>query len=282
MMCRQNMNVRKFDGSRQQFDRNRIIQTCLRNGASEETANSIAETIEKNLYEGITTQEILEFIWKHLGRHHPESRARNDLRLALGLLRPKPDFENYAALILQKLGYVVQSNQVLRGKCIEHEIDAIAQKEGRTFYVEIKHHNRTHTYTPLDVPMKVWATLQDLAEGRKLGYHTVEFTNSLIICNTKFTNHARTYSDCVGIDQLGWKSPAPNGFEAIIERNGLYPITLLKEIDRRLQRLLVENRILLLRQLIENDAKILVRKRIVSGQQLASLQSKSQTILRLR
>jgi hypothetical protein len=275
------MNIRKFDGSKQQFDRNRIVHTCLRNGASEETATRIADRIARDLYEGMTTKEILELVWTYLGRHHPESQARIDLRLALSILRPKPDFENYASLILRNLGYTVQSNKILRGKCIEHEIDAIAQKESRTYYVEFKHHNRTHRYTPLDVPMKVWATLQDLAEGRKRGYHNISFTNSLILCNTKFTNHARTYADCVGIDYIGWKSPASNGLENIIEANGLYPVTLLKDVDRRLQRILVDSGILLLRQLLEEDADILADKRRVSTSQLSSLRNKSRRILNL-
>lgn len=187
------------------------------------------------------TKEILNVVWKYLGKYHPESQMRVDLRFALSILRSKPDFEEYISLILKDQGYTIQSNQILRGKCIEHEIDAIAQKEDRTTYVEVKHHNRAHTYTALEVPMKVWATLQDLAEGRKLGYRNLDFTGALIICNTKFTDHARTYADCMGIDHMGWKSPGQNGLEDIIERTSLYPITLLKGIDRRLQRLLVEN-----------------------------------------
>jgi chaperonin GroEL (HSP60 family) len=99
------------------------------------------------------------------------------------------------------------------------------------------------------------------------------------VCNTKFTNHARTYADCVGIGHIGWKSPAPNGLEDIIERRSLYPVTVLKEIDRRLQRLLLDNGILLLRQLIEEDAEILTRKRIVSTSQLSSLRNKTRRIL---
>jgi hypothetical protein len=157
------------------------------------------------------TKEIFELIWKYLGKHHPETPTRVDLRLALTLLRPKPDFEEYVSRILKDLGYSVQSNQVLKGKCVEHEIDVIAQREGRTILVEVKHHDRPHTYTPLEVPMNVWATLQDLAEGKKLGYHNIDFTNALIVSNTRFTDHARTYADCMGIDCIGWKSPPPNG-----------------------------------------------------------------------
>jgi Holliday junction resolvase-like predicted endonuclease len=272
------MHVKKFDGSKQQFDKNRIVRTCLRNGASEETATKIANRVEKDAYDGMRTKEILNFVWEYLQEHHPESQMRVDLRLALSLLRSKPDFEKYASLILNDLGYSVQSNIVLRGRCIEHEIDAIAQKESRTIYVEVKHHNRAHTYTPLEVTMKVWATLQDLIAGRKLGYHNIDFTNALIICNTKFTDHARVYADCVGIDHIGWKSPSSNGLEDIIERRGLYPVTVLKE-DRGLLRLLVGNGVLLLRQLIEEDAERLTRNRIVSTGQLSSLREKSRKIL---
>jgi hypothetical protein len=271
--------VKKFDGSRQQFDKNRIIHTCLRNGASQESAQKIADRIENDIYEGIRTEEILGLVWKYLGDHHPVSRMRVDLRLALSLLRPKPDFEEYTSLVLKHLGFVVQSNQILRGRCIEHEIDAIARKADKITYVEVKHHNRAHTYTPLEVPMKVWATLQDIGEGRKLGYHNINFTNALIVCNTKFTDHARAYANCVGIDHIGWKSPVSNGLEDIIERGGLYPVTLLKGVDRRLQRVLIENGILLLRQLIEEDADRLTSRRVISVNQLSSLKDKTRNIL---
>jgi hypothetical protein len=275
------MYVKKFDGSKQEFDKNRIINTCLRNGASQETASEIANRIEKEIYDGTRTKDILRLIWKYLTRHHPESRSRVDLRSALSLLRSKPDFEKYVSLILENLGYSVQSNVILKGRCIEHEIDAIAKKAERILYVEIKHHDRPHTFTPLDVPMKVWAVLQDLTEGRKLGYHNVNFAKALILCNTKFTDHARTYADCMGIGLIGWRSRGTNGLADIIERRKLYPITVLKEVDRRLQRLFVDNGILLLLQLTRQDAEILTKKRIISSSQLSSLRSKSLKLLDL-
>lgn len=253
--------------------------TCLRNGASKEAATKIADKIEKAVYDGMRTKEILGLIWTQLGEYHPETETRIDLRTALSLLRPKPDFEEYSSLLLKDLGYAVQSNVILRGKCIEHEIDAIAQKENLTTYVEVKHHTQPHTYTPLDVPMKVWATLQDLNEGRKLGYHNVEFARALIICNTKFTDHARAYSNCVGIDHFCWKSPPQNGIDDIIRRRNLYPVTMLKDIDRRLLRLLVDNGIVLLRQLVQEDAEIMVKKQLITDVQLSSLRNRSRNII---
>lgn len=272
------MYVRKFDGSTQQFDKNRIIASCLRNGTSQETAYRVADRIENESYDGMRTKEILDLVWQYLGEHHPDSRIRIDLRLALSLLKSKPDFEEYASLILKDLGYSVQSNVIVKGKCIEHEIDAIAQKDTRTLYVEVKHHDRAHTYTPLEVSMKVWATHQDLIAGRKLGYHNFDFTNALIICNTKFTDHARRFADCVGIDRIGWKSPPSNSLDGIIESRRLYPITILRG-ERRLQRLLLDNGIVLLRQLVDSKADRLTRDRILSTSQLSNLRQKSVRIL---
>jgi hypothetical protein len=127
--------------------------------------------------------------------------------------------------------------------------------------------------------MKVWATLQDLIEGRKLSYHSFDFTDALIICNTKFTDHARTYADCVGIQHIGWKSPQSRCLEGIIESRRLYPVTVLKE-DRGLQRLLLDNGIILLRQLLEDDSDRLAKERIVSNRQLSVLRQKSTIILK--
>jgi hypothetical protein len=270
--------VRKIDGSQQPFDKDRVIMTCLRNGASKEAAFKIADRIEEAAYEGMRTKEILTLIWKHLGDYHPETQTRIDLRTALSLLRP-PDFEEYASLIMKDLGYSVQTNVILRGKCVEHEIDVIAQKNNLSTFVEVKHHNRPHTYTPLDVPMKVWATLQDVNEGRKLGYHNVEFTSALVVCNTKFTDHARAYANCVGIEHLCWKSPPQNGIDDVIRQRSLYPVTMLKEVDRRLLRLLVENGIVLLKQLVHEDAEIMVKSRLISNNQLSSLRNVSRNVL---
>jgi len=44
--------VRKADGTRQLFDRERIASTCLRMGATEEMAEAVAKSIESRVYDG--------------------------------------------------------------------------------------------------------------------------------------------------------------------------------------------------------------------------------------
>ena len=52
--------VTKADGSRQLFDREKIIRTCLRMGATRTIAYKIVREIENQLYDGIKTEKILK------------------------------------------------------------------------------------------------------------------------------------------------------------------------------------------------------------------------------
>jgi len=51
---------------------------------------------------------------------------------------------------LARSGFEVTPNRLLVGRCVEHEVDAIAKKDGITFFVEAKHHSMYHTLTGLD------------------------------------------------------------------------------------------------------------------------------------
>jgi hypothetical protein len=130
--------VTKFDGARQPFDKNKIVRTCLRMGATRTVAESIAEEIENKVYDGIETKKILQMIFRSLRKHKPVIRHQIDLRKALSLLNPAPDFERFIQLLLSKHNYEVTQNHIIRCRCVEHEIDAIARKNGKTcFYLEL-------------------------------------------------------------------------------------------------------------------------------------------------
>ncbi|MFQ6057186.1 MAG: ATP cone domain-containing protein, partial [Methanosarcinales archaeon] len=181
------MFVTKFDGRKQEFKKEKIVRTCLRMHATREQAYAIAEKIESKIYDGITTKEILKMIFKYIKEYRPEIRHEIDLRKAISLLRPKPDFEVFVQLLLRTMGYDVTPNQILKGKCVEHEIDAVAKNENETILVEVKHHYSHHTYTGLDVCLVAQSRLEDLVEGFKLGHNKINFNKVMIVCNTKFS-----------------------------------------------------------------------------------------------
>ena len=48
--------VTKANGSRQLFDKDKAIRTCLKMGASSQVANAVVEKVESRLYDGISTK----------------------------------------------------------------------------------------------------------------------------------------------------------------------------------------------------------------------------------
>jgi hypothetical protein len=223
--------VVKANGTRQLFERQKIINTCLRMHAQREVAETIADKIEKRAYDGIATRRILQMVFTYLRKHKPAFSHRIDLRRGISLLRPQPDWERYVQLLLDELGYAVTPNQIVRGRCVEHEIDAVARRGDGTVLVEIKHHYKYHTPTGLDVSRVMRATFEDLTEGFDRGLNSINFNKAMIVCNTKLSNHAKQYAQCRGIDHIGWKVPIAHGLDQIIEEKKFHPITLIRKLD---------------------------------------------------
>ena len=271
--------VTKFDGTRQPFDKNKIVRTCLRMGATRDVAESIAEEIETRIYDGIETKKILQMIFKRLRKHKPAIRHQIDLRKALSLLNPAPDFERFIQLLLSEHNYEVTPNQVVKGRCVEHEVDAIARKNGKTCIVEVKHHHKYHTPTSLDVSRISRAVFEDVTEGYELGLNNLKIDYALIVCNTKLSEHAKRYADCRGISHIGWSSPPNHDLQTMIEEKKLYPITFLKGLNAKTRNKLVHNGVILLKQLTEKTPKELRRQTGISKEKLGSIVDKTRTIL---
>jgi hypothetical protein len=82
--------VTKADGSKQLFDGEKVVATCLRLGASRKIAVGVAEKVENRLYDGIPTSEILRMTFRLLRKYQPEIRHLLDLRRGLSFMGSKP------------------------------------------------------------------------------------------------------------------------------------------------------------------------------------------------
>ena len=269
------INVIKWDGRKEPFQREKIKRTILRLGAPPIIAEKIARQIEDEAYEEIATRKILDMVFRSLKEYKPVIAFRKDLRTAIGEIKPAPDFEEYVRLILRAHGFKVTSNRVIQGFCVTNEIDGIAEKDGEFIYLEVKHHNDPHTYTPFNVTLAAKAKWDDIKEGFKIGLNNQPFDRVLIVCNTRLTEHARKYADCVGLDHIGWNVPKGHGLERLIEEKKLYPITILKSLTKRERDVLPEHGILTLKQLVEDRSK----KRGISKSRLTRIIKEAKSIL---
>ena len=268
-----------MNGESQPFDRNKIIRTALRMRATPEEAEEIAQRIEEKIYSGIPTKKIMQMLFSYMRDIKPHLKRTIDLREAIGMLRSKPDFEQFVAQLLLEEGYDVSTNQIVQGRCVEHEIDVIASKPGETIYVEVKHHDKPHTFTGIDVFLETHSVFEDLREGFKAQRHGYNFKKSMVAVNTKISEQARRYADCVGTEYLAWRAPENRGLEFLIEQKKLYPITFLRTLNAETQARLGDNGIVTVKQLVEENFKGLQRKTKIPAGKLRELISGAQNIL---
>lgn len=245
--------VTKANGTRESFDRAKLVRTCRRMGATEEVAHHIAKSIEARLFDGIETKKILSMIFVLMRKHKPILKHMIDLRKSLSLLRSKPDFELFIQLLLKEYGYDVVPNLIIRGKCVEHEVDALASKEGKTMIVEVKHHFDYHTPTGLDEARIARAVFEDATEGHEIGSNDLGIDEVMIVSNTKLSGHAERYVNCRNIKHVGWSHPPKSGLQNLIEDKKLYPITILRGLRSPVRDKLVSAGIVMIKQLTEID-----------------------------
>lgn len=271
--------VTKFDGTKQPYNRAKIIKTSTRMGASRQVAESIADYVETRLYDGIETKKILQMIFRKLKKHKPSVKHQIDLRRALSLLRSAPDFEVFVQMLLAEHGYNVTPNRIIRGKCVEHEVDGIVKKDGKTAILEVKHHFYHHTPTNLDVSRISRAVFEDVTEGNDHGFNDLKLDYAMIVCNTKLTDHAKRYADCRGIKHIGWSAPKNHDLQTMIEEKRFYPVTYLRGLRVDSRKRLTSKGIVTLKQLVGENPKQLRRKTGISRDKLELIISKAQQVL---
>ena len=252
--------VTKANGSRQMFDRNKVVKTCMRMGATRGDALEVADKIEKRLYDGISTAKILQMLFQFMRKYKPHVSQIYDLRKGLSLMSSKPEFEVFVQSLLSHNGFEVSSNRILKGKCVEHEVDGIAQKNGITYLVEAKHHVNYHHFTGLDESRIARAVLEDVTEGYGLGIGNLKIDKAMIVTNTKYSDYATQYGICKDIFQIGWSTPSNLSLQNMIEEKNLYPLSCLKGLGADTRLHLADSGVVLINQVAEEDAFALARK----------------------
>ena len=278
-MCVLGVFVTKADGSRQLFDRGKVVRTCLRMGASREIAEEVAGRVERSVYDGMSTSKVLQLTVRLLRGYRPAIRHFLDLRRGLSLMYSKPEFEVFVQVLLANSGFEVSPNMILSGRCVEHEVDAIAKRDGVTFFVEAKHHVNYHTLTGLDESRIARAILEDVGEGFELGSCSVKVDRAMIVTNTRYSEHARRYGKCRNIVQIGWNSPVGLSLQSMIEENNLYPISCIRGLKRETRTKLVNKRIVLMKQLLEEKPSTLARETGIPKETLKQLRAKAENTL---
>lgn len=239
--------VTKADGSKQPFDRSKVYRTCLKMGLPREYIEAVCRRVEERIYDGIATKDILRIVREEASLLDSSYSWMVDLRSAISRLRSKPDFEQYVRLILEALGFQVAPNQLIKGECVEYELDGLLVRDNQVYILEVKHHINPHEKVDLTVVLKVRAIIEDLLAGYEKKLNQIRVSGGYIVTNAKFTDHALRYARCKGINLLGWGTY--EDIEKVIVENKLQPLTIVGDIGEEELHTLADTGIVTLKQL---------------------------------
>lgn len=240
------MQVIKRSGEREEFDPKKTISAMVRAGASQDEADGIMRALQPLLYDGITTEEIYRQVRQMLKGHEAAAYG-----LKKALLRLGPDgenFETYIARLFQAEGYNTKTRQILRGRCVTHEVDVLMTREQEKAMVECKFHNDLGLKCNIQIALYVYARFLDLRETERL-------ERAFLVTNTRLSLDAQRYANCVGMEVLGWNTPQGKGIESLAKRHRLFPLTML-DICHRDQETLLAHSFILVSDLIERSDEV--------------------------
>lgn len=249
------MNITKSSGEVVPFQEEKLKRSLKKAGASDELVEKIYQELCPLLQEGISTKKIYKVAFDLLKKKQNSLAARYYLKQAILDLGPSGyPFEKYVAALWTQLGYQTKTDQLVKGNCVQHEIDVLAENKNNVLLMECKFHNQHGTMTDVKVPLYVHARFQDV--WRNWQHHTVyrtKKTEGWLVTNTRFTSDAIQYAKCVGLHLLGWDYPQQQGLKDLIDDLGLYPITCLTTLTKSEKQRLLE-KIVLCKEILQNPA----------------------------
>lgn len=247
----ENIQIIKADGSKEIFDPEKLHKSLSGAGASEEVSQSIVSHIERELKDGMSTGEIYKHAFFLLRKKHRRAAIKYSLRSAVADLGPTGfPFEKLIAEIFRAKGYETKTGEVVMGGCVAHEVDVVAWNENKLIMVEAKFHNQIGFKSDLKVALYIKARYDDLKES-KHNYGKVRSVDEMwLVTNTKFTTTAIHYAECKGLKLVGWNHPAKGNLQDLIDDSGAHPVTCLSTLTKHQKNTLVNEGIILCRQLI--------------------------------
>lgn len=255
MNYRNPIKITKANGEQVAFSPEKLKRSLLNSGASEDLADSIVNEIMPKLHMGISTKKIYRIAHRLLKDQSSKLAAKYHLKNGIMELGPSGyPFEKFIAEILKCQGYSVKVGETVKGKCVHHEIDVIAEKDHHHFMIECKYHNLPGTMSNVKIPLYILARFKDVeAMWQELPGHGEKFHQGWVVTNTRFTSDAIKFGLCAGLYLLGWDFPNKGSLKDLIDNLGLYPVTCLSSLTKTEKTALLEKEVVLCKDMCKDE-----------------------------
>ena len=241
--------ITKADGQEQLFDPFKLEHSLERAGASSLVRARITGRVVEGLKPGTTTAEIYRHAFELL-RHegvHPLA-ARYSIKRAVFDLGPSGfPFEQFISEVLRGHGWSTRTDQMVTGRCAEHEVDVVAEKDGRRIGIEAKFHNEPGGKTDIKDALYVYARYEDLSRS---AHSRTRIDEGWLVTNTSFTINAIHYAECANLRLLSWDYPREKNLFAMIEEANVHPLTCLTTLSESEKHRMLEQRVVLCKSIL--------------------------------
>ena len=241
------IEVRKSDGHREPYSRRKLRNSLRRAGASRAIAEAVVAELEPRLQSGVSTGKLYRIARQALKQRSRKTAITYSLKRALLDLGPSGfPFEQFCGRLFEAMGFRVTYNQVLQGRCVRHEVDIVAERNGQRLFAECKFHNRASYRNDVKLPLYLYARSVDLRESEQ-GAHDAFW----VLSNTTFSEDALTYGTCEGLVLAGHNTDHYPLTRGLINEHGLHPVTCVSSLKIAQKRGLIEAGAVLCRDLLD-------------------------------
>lgn len=253
-MSKRAVTITKASGIKATYSAEHLRRSLAKSGADDDTIDLVLSEIDKQLYEGMPTHKIYKIAFKLLRKASRHYAAKYRLKQAIMELGPSGfSFEKYIAAILKHNGYEVTVDVVVKGHCVNHEVDIIAKKDSTFFMVECKYHNHSGIICDVKIPLYIKARFEDIERQRKDNPgESLKLEQGWLITNTRFSDDALEYGICSGLKLVGWDFPKKGSLKEMIDVSGLHPVTCLTSLNKSEKQRLLDKKVVLCKELMDN------------------------------
>lgn len=253
------IEIIKRNGERALFDIDKLRASLKRSGADDERVASVVSELMDQLHNGITTKVIYKRAYELLNATSASvSAGRYRVKQALKKLSTTGyPFEHFIGKLLEKQGFETTVGVVVPGKCVTHEVDVFALREGEHYMVECKFHPSKEGRCDVKNSLYVHARFLDLEKYWQLQIgHENRKHQGWLITNTRFTTDAIDYATCAGLRLLSWDFPHGNALRDLIAEYRHYPISCINVLKKAEVKILADNNRVTVDDLIDDPSSL--------------------------
>ena len=246
--------ITKKSGERVPFEERKLINSLKRSGASDEDIEKVLAALDGQLVNGMSTHKIYQKAYDLLKVKSHKVAGRYRLKKAIMELGPTGyPFEKFVGKLIAFMDYDTEVDVLVQGKCVQHEVDVVAESEHKRIIVECKYHREGNRKSDVKVAMYIRSRFNDIEaawekEG-KLDHYELE---GWLVTNTRFTEDALNFGNCSGLKLISWDYPEIGSLRQRIDHAGLHPITSLRSMTKKEKQYLLDEGIVLCREITED------------------------------